>query len=205
MRWLRWGGPVLALAAVLFLPALQVSAPLLEPVQWSVADLGMQAVRAAHAQPGSNPQSPSLSTMLRQARGLWQQFGGHAAGGGRNLGLALALAALIPAMALAAGLCALLSWAWLAVRWRRAYAINAGVGLAAGAYSSVASWWLTRLLHGEEVRLLARAQHSLGDLLGAQLARGVHAALAAPFGLTPQAGLFVLLLAFAVMLIWPGD
>lgn len=205
-QWPRLGACVLAVAA-LFMPALKGVAPVLEPAQWRVADLAAEAVHTLrpNSAPPANPGQPRLSDILRQSRSLWQDFGGNGRRNSASLAWGLALAALIPATALLAGACACLSWIWLLGRWRRAFAIGAAVGLAAAAYAVVASWWLTRLLHSEQARLLTRLQHSLQGLLGARIAHGVQAGLAGPVGLTSEAGLYVLLLSFLAMLMWPLD
>ncbi|HUX67428.1 MAG TPA: hypothetical protein VMV31_08055 [Terriglobales bacterium] len=209
MRWLRWLAPAVAVGAVFLLPALRLTLPLVAPAQWTVAELAEEAVRATpgRAQPGGGP-SPSLRALLRQAQALRRQWSPSPPAGGAGadeLTLGLALAALIPVMAVLAGLCALLSLLWQGWRHPRLGLFTAGVGLAATGYALGAAWWLTRALQAEVAQFFARAQHSFGGLLRGLDWKALQAGLGGPLGVVPQAGLYVLALAFVAMLVAPAE
>ncbi|HVA65282.1 MAG TPA: hypothetical protein VNF74_16290 [Terriglobales bacterium] len=204
MRWLRWLAPAVAVAAVFLLPALRLAVPLLAPAQWTVAELAAETVRARSAQPAKASQ-PSLRSLLRQAQGLQREWSPGPASNRNGLTLGLALAALIPVMAILAGLCALLSLLWQAWRHPRLALTTAAVGLAATGYAVGAAWWLTRALRIEVAQFFARAQHSFGGLLRGLDWNALQAGLAGPLGVVPQAGLYVLALAFLAMLVAPSD
>ncbi|MGH9393884.1 MAG: hypothetical protein ACRD1E_06915 [Terriglobales bacterium] len=207
MKWLRWLAPAVATAAVFLLPALQAAAPFGASASWSVAGLGSEVVQAARPQPGSGGQS-SLRGLLQQVRSLRQEFGGGSEETNTALRRALALAALIPLAALLAGICALAALAATAGQRPRVVLGCAGVGLAASLYAIAASWWLTHAARLEVARALSRAQHSLGGLLGGLAAgpdwKSMSAGLSASLGVFPQAGLYVLGLAFLAVLILPA-
>lgn len=191
-------------------PALRATAPLTAPAQWTIADLAAGAVHAATHRPAPAGQPDTLNDWLGQARSLWRQFHGAASPAGqRRMSAALALAALIPVLAIVAGLCALLSL--LFVLWpRRRWLIGAAmVGAASSAYVIAASWWLTHMVRAELTQAFAVAQQRWGGLIAALAGGGssggnaLTAALTTSLGLEPQAGLYVLLLAFVAMLLLP--
>lgn len=203
MGLLRWVAPVVALAAALWLPALRVSAPVVGTADWTVAQLGAEAARAAHPPAEAQDSRPSLRSLLRQVESLRQEFGGRGQNA-RGLDWALALAGLIPVMALLAGLCALLALVWQGWRHPRLGQGTAVIGLLAAAYAIGASWLLTRTLQAEVAGLFERAQHSLGGLLRGLDLHSLQAGLG-PLGVEPQAGLYVMELAFLAILLWPSD
>ena len=204
MGWLRWLAPAVAVGAVFLLPALRLSLPMLAPAQWTVAELAAETVPRAERSPG-NAQAPSLRALLRQAQALRREWSPGPASNRNGLTLGLALAALIPVMAILAGLCALLSLLWQAWRHPRLGLTTAAAGLAATGYAIGAAWWLTRAMRSEVAQFFARAQHSFGGLLRGLDWNALQAGLAGPLGVVPQAGLYVLGLAFLAMLVAPTD
>src|SRR5690348_8424827 len=97
--------PVLAVVAVFAVPALRATAPLAPPARWTIASLGAGAARAA----SHGGQSSDLHRWLDDARSLWRQFHGPNPGAQHAMARALTLAALIPVLAIVAGVCAILS------------------------------------------------------------------------------------------------
>lgn len=195
MRPLRWFASILAVAAMIFLPALSATAPLLGAREWTVGQLGVEAVRAVSAKP--KPGQPSLRDVLHQAQALQQQFGGRSAS--PRTRRALALAALIPVAAIVAGLCAILSLVWLGLRWRWVYWAGAGVGVLACIYAIIAA----RVLNAAAAAQVARLQHSISGLLG-RLGLAGHAQVQISLGVTPEIGLYVLGVLFVAMLVVPA-
>jgi hypothetical protein len=165
---------------------------LVAPQGWTIAQVATAAVR---------PQSRhSLQDTLHRLRDFERQFGARPSPAQRR---ALWIAAAIPAALLLAGAAALLSFLWLLLAWRRAVVINSIIGLAACVYAMAAAWWLTRVAQTAAAQLLSRAQHgSLGGVLS-QLGVKPLPQLAAQFSLSPQPGLWALLLALAATLIRP--
>lgn len=200
----RLTAPILALIAIFFLPALRASAPMAVPQQWTVAGLSADAFHSAFNRQDQN--SPSLSSILRQAKRLRSEVGRARPVSGKWK-LALVLAGLIPLAAVLAGICGGLSFLFALARWRRALQVVAVVGLTASLYAIGASWWMTRAARSDLQQLLAGVQQHYGAVLAAILgSRGLaqleHGFLQ-PLGLLPQAGLFVLALAFVAMLLLP--
>lgn len=202
-RWLTLNliPPVLAVAMVFAVPALRATAPLTRPVQWTVAELATTTVRAAtRGSPGS---SPDLRRWLDEARTLWRQFHGSSPSSQRGMAWALAAAALIPVLAIVAGLCALLSLIfqlWARRLWLRGAAI---AGVFSSAYVIGASCWLTHMVRSGLAEVIAAFQHRWGGLIAALDGNTLTSALSTPLGLLPQAGLYVLLLAFVAILLLP--
>src|SRR6185437_10178252 len=191
MRLLRWIMPLVATLALIALPALDFSAPLVASSSWSVAQLATGSANR------------DFQKVVRQGKALRDEFGGSAKPDS-GLNRALLLVALTPAMALVAGLAALLSWLWMAWGKARVYTINALIGLAATAYVVGASWWLTHAAREAVAQALAKAQGQFGGLLGHVDWKSFQSGLAATLGLTPGPGLYVLFLVFLAMLAWPG-
>ncbi|HEY7837909.1 MAG TPA: hypothetical protein VIC54_04875 [Terriglobales bacterium] len=207
--WTTLIAAILALVVAATVPALRATAPLTAPAQWTIADLAAGAVRAATRRPAPAGQPDTLNHWLGQARSLWRQFHNTAsAGAQRRMSVALALAAMIPVLAIVAGVCAVLSLIFVLWRRRRWLMGTALVGAASSAYVITASWWVTHLARTELTQALAAVQQRWGGLIAA-LAGGssgghaLTAALPASLGLEPQAGLYVLLLAFLAMLLLP--
>lgn len=195
---------LLAVVVVVAIPALRASAPLTAPAQWTIADLATGAARALTRRSGPNRPPAALNHWLEEARSLGREFHGASPGAQRRLDMALALAALIPVLAIAAGLCAGLSLIlalWRRQRWLAGPAI---VGAVSTSYVIAASWWLTRMVHTELTQVAAGVQQRWGGLITALGGHTLTAALTTPLGLEPQAGLYVLLLAFLAMLVLPG-
>lgn len=202
---LAWIAALLALLAMLFLPALRASAPLTTPAEWTIGQLAVELGRASsQASQPSGQRRPALRPLLQRAEDTIREFGGNGNNATRRrLETALALGALIPIAALLAGLCALLGLLFTAwpVRW--AHRLAAAAGVAASAYAIGASWWLTRTAQTAADALVANLQHRLGGLLGGLNLDGLGRQTRAAIGLWPEAGLFVLLLAFTAMLVLP--
>lgn len=193
--------PVLAVVMVFAVPALRATAPLARPAQWTIASLGAGAARAASHRGQS---SSDLHRWLDEARSLWQQFHGAKPGAQHAMTRALTLAALIPVLAIVAGICAILSLIfqlWYRPGWFRGAAI---AGLASSAYVIAASWWLTHMMRTGLAEVIASFQQRWGGLIAALGGHNLTAALSTPLGLVPQAGLYVLFLAFIAMLVLPG-
>jgi len=212
--WTTLIAAILAVVVAATVPALRAVAPLTAPAQWTIADLAAGAVRAAihhSANDGENGGQPeTLNHWLGQARSLWRQFHNTAsAGAQRRMSVALALAAMIPVLAIVAGVCAVLSLIFVLWRRRRWLMGTALVGAASSAYVITASWWVTHLARSELTQALAAVQQRWGGLIAALAGGGnsgghaLTAALPAALGLEPQAGLYVLLLAFLAMLLLP--
>ncbi|MGH9412638.1 MAG: hypothetical protein ACRD0Y_02755 [Terriglobales bacterium] len=198
MRALQWAASILAVLAMIFLPALTAKSPLTSPRQWTIGTLGAEAVHLATGprQPGR----PSLKEIIHKAQALNQEFGGR--GASPRLRRAITLAALIPVAAVIAGLCALLSLLWLALRIGWLYWLDALIGLIACAYAIIAGWLLTRAAQSEMKHLLSRLQHGLGGLLHG-LSLRLPPQLQSSVGVVPEVGLYVLGLLFVAMLILP--
>ncbi|HET9785212.1 MAG TPA: hypothetical protein VFP94_09695 [Terriglobales bacterium] len=192
MPVLKWIAPIVALLAVLLLPAIEATAPLAAPQGWTIAQVATAAVR---------PQSRhSLQDAIHRVRDLEPQFNLRPSPAQRR---ALWIAGAIPVALLLAGAAALLSFLWLLLGWRRALIANAALGCAACVYSLIAAWWLTRVVQTAAAQLLESAQQGpLGGVLS-QLGVKPLPQFAAQFALSPQAALWVLLLAFLAMLVWP--
>lgn len=189
----KWIAPIVAVLAVLLLPAMEATAPLVAPQGWTIAQVATAAVR---------PQSRrSLQDAIRRVRDLEGQFGARPSPAQQR---ALWIAGAIPAALLLAGGAALLSFPWLLLGWRRALIANAAVGGAGCGYSLIAARWLTRVVQTTAAQLLGRAQQ--GALSGVLSQLGVKPLpqFAGQFAVSAQAGLWVLLLAFLAMLVWPG-
>lgn len=199
-KTLRWAGPILAVCAILFLPALRASAPLLPSAQWTVAELGVEAARATRPGTPGTDAKPSLRTVLRRAQALRQEFGDNRAAS-PQLGEALVLAAAIPATAILAGLCGFLCLLFQAFGRPRWLLGSALVGLAGTVYAIGASWWLTHAARLEVGRLMQQAQHSLGGLLGGLDWKSLQSGIATPLGLAPEAGLYLLAIAFLLIVV----
>ncbi len=201
-RLLRFLGPALAVAALFALPALRLVLPMLPPAQWSVAGMAAEIMPAARSNPPAPPgaRQPDLRELLRQARTMQQQFGG---GGDAGLQRGFAAAALIPAAALAAGVLALLSWLWLLLGWRAVAMVNAAGGAAAALYAIGASAWLTHLARAAAAQAMARMQQNLSGIMRTLDWGKLGHELAGNIGLVPEAGLYVLLLAFLAILLAP--
>lgn len=198
MRALRWTASILALLAMIFLPALTAEAPLTTPRQWTIGQLATEAVHSATAprQPGR----PSLREIIHKAQQLNREFGGGPPS--PRLQRTITLAALIPLAAVSAGLCALLSFLWLALRLGWLYWLDALIGLLSCAYAILASWLLTRAAQAEITRLLAHLQHGLSGLLRG-LSLKLPPQLQSSVGVHPEVGLYILGLLFLAMLILP--
>lgn len=212
--WTTLIASLLAVVVTVAVPALRATAPLIAPAQWTIADLAVEAARAAipHAASGQGtPGGPpaNLQRGLDQARALWHEFHGRSAATSpaaqRRMDAALAAAALIPVLAIVAGLCALLSL--LFVWWRRGrWLVGAAIaGAVASAYVIAASWWLTHMVRTELTQVMGTVQQRWGGLITALGGHTLTATLTSAFGLEPQAGLYVLLLAFVAMLVLPDD
>jgi hypothetical protein len=200
---LRYLAPAVALAALFLLPALRLALPMLPAAQWTVAGLAAAAVQNAHAPGQGLPPStgqPDLGTLLRQARGMEQQFGGRS---NAKLDAGFAAAALIPLAALLAGVLALLSWLWLLLGWRLAGLINAVCGAAATLYAIVASARMTALARSAAADAIAHMQSNLSGIMRTLDWAKLGHQLSGSIGLVPQPGLYVLLLAFAAMVAVP--
>lgn len=192
MPALKWISPIIALLAVLLLPAIEVAAPLVAPQGWTIAQVATAAVR---------PQSRrSLQDAIHRLRDLERQFGARPS---PALQRALWIAGAIPAALLLAGAAAVLSFLWLLLGWRRALIADAVVGLAACTYALIASWWLTRVAQTAATQLLGRAQQGAPGGLLSQLGVKPLPQFAGQLAISPQAGLWVLLLALAATLIRP--
>lgn len=183
---------------MIFLPALTAEAPLTTPRQWTIGQLATEAVHIATAprQPGR----PSLREIIHKAQQLNQEFGGGPPS--PRLQRAITLAALIPLAAVIAGLCALLSFLWLALRVGWLYWLDALVGLLSCAYAIIASWLLTRAAQAEIARLLAHLQHGLSGLLRG-LSLKLPPQLQGSVGVHAEVGLYILGLLFLAMLVLP--
>ncbi len=185
---------MLAVLAVILLPALRAQAPLVTAREWTVGQLGAEAVHAVRAQP--KPGQPSLRDIVRQAQTLARLFGGGKTS--PELQRALTLGALVPLAAIVAGLCALLSLLWLGLRWRWVYLADAIAGLAACAYAIVASRALTHVAQAD----LTRAQQGLPGLLH-RFGLKIDAPAPLAIGLVPEIGLYVIGVLFIAMLLLP--
>ena len=199
---MSWILPLLAVV-VLALPALQLRAPLLASRQWSVADLGREAVGWAPAHPSSH--RPELKDILHQAQKLQHQFGGTSRTAGRRLDWALALAALIPVAALLGGICALACLALALLRSWRWLRLPAAVGLVSTCYSALAAVWMTHVARTQAESAAGRAAAQLGSLLGHLNLSATVNSLTQQFALQPSIGLYLLILLFAAMVLWPAQ
>lgn len=183
-RTWKWLVAALAALTAFTLPALQLTVPLVPAHSWTIFQLAASAAQLARHRQTPQPGDVNLGSTLQQARRLLQSVTHKQ--GAAGLKRALALAAAIPAAALLAGVCALLSL--LAVGLARAWIERwiAAIGLAAAAYAVGASWWLTHQVHV-----------LLTPWLGLS-------ALVSGFALEPEAAPYVLILLFAAMLLWPA-
>lgn len=202
-RLLHWIAPVLAVVAVLLLPALQGTLPFTPPAEWTIAQLGAELVHPGSTGTNTGAQHQDFRELLHQARQLQQELGGGAPSRQRrSVEIALALAALIPVAALLAGLGAILSLLFTIVRWRKLQVAAAILGIVTSAYAIAASLWLTRAAHAAARSGLASAETKLGRLLG-----GLHLPSLEPaiekLGVWPEAGLSVVLLALIAVLVIP--
>ncbi|MGH9466921.1 MAG: hypothetical protein ACRD1Y_06160 [Terriglobales bacterium] len=197
---------VIAILAALFLPALSAVAPFTHAREWTIGQLGAEAVHSFHNRHAASqkPETgrPGLHEILNRAEALQREFGGRPPSPG--LRRAITLAALIPVAAVVAGICAVLSLLWLALRLRWIYLAGAIVGLLGCVYAVIASRLLTRAAQAEVAHLLARAQHGLAGLLhGLGIQAQLPHQLSTALGIAPEAGLFVLGLMFIAMLLMP--
>lgn len=203
-RWLHWIAPLLAVAAVFALPALQATVPFAPSAEWTIGQLGLELVRPIANASSGNTQKPDYREMLRQARQLQQELGGRISPPQqRGMTTALALAGLIPVAALVAGLAAILCLLLALARLRKLEIAAALTGVVASAYAVAASLWLTHAAQAAARAGVASAESKLGRLLG-----GLHlpalATAVQRLGIRPEAGLYVLLLALLAAVALPA-
>src|SRR6185437_517374 len=192
MKGLRWVAVLVAVAATLVLPAVEARAPVVEAQSWTIGQIGAAVVRPK--------QRNSLQDAIRRVREAERQIGAQPSAGMKR---AAWVGGAIPAALLVAGAAAVLSWVWLLLGWRRALAADAIVGVAACGYALIASWWLTREVQTAAAQVLQQAQQGpLGGFLH-QLGVKPLPQWAGQFALAPQAGVWVLLLAFLALLAIP--
>ncbi|HEY8056826.1 MAG TPA: hypothetical protein VIE13_13045 [Terriglobales bacterium] len=190
MKGLRWVVATVAVAATLVLPAVEARAPMVKAQSWTIGQIGEAVVRPK--------QRKSLQDAIRRVREAERQIGASP-----GMKRAAWVGGAIPAALLVAGAAAVLSWVWLLLGWRRALAANAIVGVVACGYALIASWWLTREVQTAAAQVLQQAQQGpLGGFLH-QLGVKPLPQWAGQFALAPQAGVWVLLLAFLALLAIP--
>lgn len=203
-RWLHWLAPLLAVAAVAMLPALQARVPFAPPAEWTIGQLGMELVRQTSQGTGDNNQRPNFREMLRQARQWQQEFGGRTSSRQqRGVETGLALAGLIPVAALVAGLAAILCLLLAVARLRKLEIAAAIAGVGASAYAVGASLWLTRVAQAAARAGVSSAESKLGQIFGGLHLPGLAAAVE-QLGVRPEAGLYVVLLALLAVLVIPA-
>ena len=203
--WLRWGAPWLALVAV-FLPALTATAPFLPQQQWSSYDVAALGVRAAwsHRHPAAAPGTPgtpstkiSPGDLLREIEKARARLG--QAGGGTTVPLAFQFGAFIPVAIVLSGVVAVLLVLLTALRWWWPLNVAAGLGMATTIYAIAVSYWLTQTVRDEMTSAMAAARHHF-DLQGLAALAG---SLVAQVGLRPEAALYLILIACAMVLLLP--
>lgn len=201
-RWesiLRWLAAWVGVGALLA-PALSFSAPGLA-AQWTTVELAT-AVVPARAQPnaGAGAKQPSAAEVLRDIGTLRRQWASWSGQSQASLPWSYRMVVAVPIALLLAGLCALLLLLAIAARWRAVIAPTAAVGLIASGYAIVAAALLTRSLHREIIAAALRAQRQAPLLplfhLGTRLGAAIH--------VRAEAGAYLMLAAFAALLLLPA-
>jgi len=204
--WLRWGAPWLALVAV-FLPALTATAPFLPQQQWSSYDVAALGVRAAwsHRHPAAaTPPAPGEPTtrispgdLLREIEKARARLG--QVGGGTAVPLAFQFGVFIPVAIVLSGVVAVLLVILTALRWWWPLNVAAGLGMVTTVYAIAVSYWLTQTVRDEMTSAMGVARRHF-DLQGLAALAG---SLVAQVGLRPEAALYLILIACAMVLLLP--
>lgn len=184
----------------LFLPALSFMAPGIQ-ARWSIA--GMTEALGQAARPASGPaphgEQPTLPQVMRQMLRIRAQFEQLSGRRQASIPWSYRLAAAIPAVLFAAGICAILALVAVAARWRRVLQAAAVIGACAAVYVLSAAAILARVIGREIASGAEQAQKAL-PLLGALHLGG---RLRAEIHVSAQPGLYILLATFLALLLLP--
>lgn len=195
--WLRRLVPLIGVLGI-FLPALTASLPLLPSHEWSAVQIGTAAVKAsAPGHDAANQDRPSLASILRQASDMRKELS-QVTGQGGNIPVAFKLALMIPVAVLLAAMCSLLVLLGSWLRWGMTVTVTASLGILCSGYTLIASWLLTRTLQEEVQQAIDRTQQSL-SFLHIDPSSFSHSV-----GMSAGVGVYLMLLAFLIMVVLPA-